>query len=164
MSEPFVITRLCRDCVDGACVEVCPVDCIYEHSRGGELPNQLFINPEECVYCGACEPACPWEAIYAADHVPEAFHDDVELNAVTAARPTEFSVPVLRLRARPAHPTAEQVAENRRKWESSSRDARAAAVGSAETPKCTPLVSGTANTSNGIIHDTAVQSCDAREQ
>jgi ferredoxin len=119
MSEPYVITRLCRDCVDGACVEVCPVDCIYEH-RSGELPNQLFVNPEECIYCGACEPACPWEAIYARDHVPEVFRDDIELNAITDARPEEFSVPVMRLRARPPHPSAQQVADNKRKWEAST--------------------------------------------
>ena len=28
----YIITRLCRDCVDTGCVAVCPVDCIYEYS------------------------------------------------------------------------------------------------------------------------------------
>lgn len=48
----FVITRLCRDCVDGDCMKRCPADCILEHrpNEGGEsLPNQLFIDPEECI-------------------------------------------------------------------------------------------------------------------
>jgi ferredoxin len=117
MSEPYVITRLCRDCVDGACVDVCPVDCIYQHDGGTEaLPNQLFVNPEECIYCGACEPACPWEAIFAADEVPASFADDVALNALTAARPKEFSVPDTRLRRGARHATPEAVAENKARW------------------------------------------------
>src|SRR5437763_7617580 len=118
-SEPYAITRLCQDCVDGACVEVCPVDCIYEYKGGdGKLPNQLFVNPEECVSCGACEPACPWEAIFTIDCVPEQFREDVELNALTARRPEEFSVPVTRLMERRPHPSAEAVAENKAKWRS----------------------------------------------
>ena len=69
----WVITRLCRDCVDQACVEVCPVDCIYTYNGGdGEsFPNQLYIDPEECINCGVCEPECPWEAIFEDEQVPE---------------------------------------------------------------------------------------------
>ena len=58
----FVITRLCRDCVDGACVDVCPCDCILEHrpaSGESELPRQLFIDPSECISCNVCAPECP---------------------------------------------------------------------------------------------------------
>lgn len=69
----FVITRLCRDCVDGACVEVCPVQCIVEHAPphgASDLPNQLFINPDECIHCLLCEPACPWQAIFDEADVP----------------------------------------------------------------------------------------------
>ena len=39
----FVITRLCRDCVDGACIDVCPVDCIVKHApadRESELREE----------------------------------------------------------------------------------------------------------------------------
>ena len=86
----FVITRLCRDCVDSSCVPVCPVpDCIVEHRPppgAAALPNQLFINPDACIDCGACEPECPWEAICEEGDVPAAFDDDVALNAITAAR------------------------------------------------------------------------------
>ena len=53
------------DVKDRACVEECPVDCIYEGNR------MLYIHPEECVDCGACEPVCPVEAIYYEDDVPE---------------------------------------------------------------------------------------------
>ena len=79
----WVITRLCRDCVDQACVEVCPVDCIYAYdgSDAESFPNQLYIDPEECINCGVCEPECPWEAIFEDEQVPDIFHDDIALNA-----------------------------------------------------------------------------------
>ena len=62
----YIVTRLCRDCVDTGCVAVCPVDCIYEYTGSDKdtYPNQLYINPDECIDCGACEPECPWQAIY----------------------------------------------------------------------------------------------------
>ena len=41
------------DVKDKSCIEECPVDCIYE---GGRM---LYIQPDECVDCGACEPVCP---------------------------------------------------------------------------------------------------------
>jgi ferredoxin len=47
----YVIAEPCIDVKDKACVEVCPVDCIYEG------PNQLFIHPDECIDCRACEPS-----------------------------------------------------------------------------------------------------------
>ena len=68
----YVITSPCVDVKDLACVEECPVDCIYEGNR------MLYIQPDECVDCGACEPVCPVEAIYYEDDVPEewsAFYD-----------------------------------------------------------------------------------------
>ena len=60
----YVITSPCVDVKDLACVEECPVDCIYEGNR------MLYIQPDECVDCGACEPVCPVEAIYYEDDVP----------------------------------------------------------------------------------------------
>ena len=70
---PWVITKLCRDCVDMSCVEVCPVDCIYEYKGEDRdaFPNQLYIDPEECIDCGVCEPECPWEAIFEDERVPD---------------------------------------------------------------------------------------------
>jgi ferredoxin len=112
----FVITRLCRDCVDMGCMDVCPKDCILEHrpkDRESELPNQLFIDPEECIDCRACVPACPWEAIYDADDVPDVFHDDIELNARAQHRADGYDVPVSRL-SKGARP--EEVQKNRARW------------------------------------------------
>src|SRR5512138_2279186 len=93
---PFVITRLCRDCIDLSCVSSCPVDCILEF-RGsdphGEFPNQLFIDPVECIDCGVCEPERPWEALFEASDVPDVFKDDIALNARVVERREDFASP-----------------------------------------------------------------------
>jgi NAD-dependent dihydropyrimidine dehydrogenase PreA subunit len=60
----YVIALPCVDVKDRACVDECPVDCIYEG------PRSLYIHPDECVDCGACEPVCPVEAIFYEDDVP----------------------------------------------------------------------------------------------
>jgi NAD-dependent dihydropyrimidine dehydrogenase PreA subunit len=60
----YVIAQPCVDVKDRACVDECPVDCIYEGARA------LYIHPDECVDCGACEPVCPVEAIYYEDDLP----------------------------------------------------------------------------------------------
>lgn len=62
---PYIIGAECIDTTDKSCVEECPVDCIYEGDR------KLYINPTECIDCGACEPACPVEAITQDRRVPE---------------------------------------------------------------------------------------------
>ncbi len=108
----WVITRLCRDCVDMSCVEVCPVDCIYQ-SQGGEFPNQLAIDPEECINCGVCEPECPWEAIYEDEQVPDVFQEDVGLNAQVSSAKDNFAVPETDEKDKP---TPDQIAENKTKW------------------------------------------------
>ena len=79
----YIITRLCRDCVDTGCVAVCPVDCIYEYTGSDReaWPNQLYIHPDECIDCGACVPACPVEAIYSLDETPRKWANFIHLNA-----------------------------------------------------------------------------------
>jgi Fe-S-cluster-containing hydrogenase component 2 len=57
----FVIGIACVDVMDKSCLDVCPVDCIYEGAR------KLYVNPQECVDCGACQPACPVEAVVYQD-------------------------------------------------------------------------------------------------
>ncbi len=63
----YVITDPCIDVLDKSCVEVCPVDCIH-YEEGTD--RKLFIDPDECIDCGACEPVCPVTAIFAEDDVP----------------------------------------------------------------------------------------------
>ena len=70
----YVIAQPCVDVKDRACVDECPVDCIYEGER------TLYINAEECVDCGACEPVCPTEAIFSEDDVPEEWEDYTRAN------------------------------------------------------------------------------------
>ena len=60
----YIIAQPCTDVKDKSCMQECPVDCIYEGGR------QLYIHPEECVDCGACEPVCPVEAIFYEEDVP----------------------------------------------------------------------------------------------
>jgi NAD-dependent dihydropyrimidine dehydrogenase PreA subunit len=91
--EPYVITEACIDVKDRACVDVCPVQCIYEF-EGDELvakdpdgaienrqaphpelrflygDTMLYIHPDECTSCTACMPVCPVDAIFPADQVP----------------------------------------------------------------------------------------------
>ncbi|MGZ4620129.1 MAG: ferredoxin [Frankiaceae bacterium] len=71
----YVIAEPCIDVLDRACVEECPVDCIYEGDRA------LYIHPDECVDCGACEPVCPVEAIFYEDDVPAHWSDFTADNA-----------------------------------------------------------------------------------
>ena len=63
----YVITEPCIDVRDQACVSVCPVACI--HFDAGK-DRKLYINPADCIDCGACEPMCPVRAIYSEYDVP----------------------------------------------------------------------------------------------
>ena len=69
-----VITEPCIGTKSGDCVEVCPVDCIYE---GEEL---FYINPDECIDCGACVAVCPVEAIFPEDDVPDQWQEFIQRN------------------------------------------------------------------------------------
>ena len=71
----FVIAEPCIDVKDRACVDECPVDCIYE---GGRM---LYIQPDECIDCAACEPVCPVDAIFAEDEVPAEWKSFQAINA-----------------------------------------------------------------------------------
>lgn len=90
----YVITQKCVGTCDTACVDVCPCDCIVgpvpldqlravSHAeRGQQFPGiQMFIDPDECINCGACTHECPADAIYLDDDVPTEHREDVERNA-----------------------------------------------------------------------------------
>jgi NAD-dependent dihydropyrimidine dehydrogenase PreA subunit len=76
----FVIVEGCTK--DEKCIEVCPVDCIHPRSDETkfEETNQLFIDPINCIDCGACVPVCPTSSIYAESDVPENFAEYTTAN------------------------------------------------------------------------------------
>ena len=75
----YVIAEPCIGVKDTACVDACPVDCIhpkksttYDDGRTSfDEVSQLYIDPIECIDCGACVPVCPVSAIFALDDLPE---------------------------------------------------------------------------------------------
>ena len=100
MSGLAIITEACIDVKDRACVDVCPVQCIYEYdpaknqlfseeqagsgvTENTHQPNPdaiavfadsiLYVNLDECTSCTACyQPdVCPVGAIYSEEHVPD---------------------------------------------------------------------------------------------
>ena len=75
----YVIAEPCVDVIDQACVDVCPVDCI--HFDEG-VDRKLYIDPDECIDCGACEPECPVEAIFAEEDVPEEWKGYTEIDVL----------------------------------------------------------------------------------
>jgi len=72
---PYVVIDNCTDCRFTDCVEVCPVDCFYADA------TMLYIHPDECIDCGACEPACPVEAIFSTDDLPAEKSEWEKINA-----------------------------------------------------------------------------------
>ncbi|MCL4721514.1 MAG: ferredoxin family protein [Gammaproteobacteria bacterium] len=76
---PFVVTENCINCKHTYCADVCPVDAFSEG------PNFLVINPEECIDCAICVPACIVDAIMEEQDVPREQHHFIRLNAELAA-------------------------------------------------------------------------------
>lgn len=79
----FVIAEPCIGTKDTACVDACPVDCIHprKDEPGFDEAEMLYINPSECIDCGACEPACPVQAIFREDALPDEWKRYLEINA-----------------------------------------------------------------------------------
>ncbi|MBI2172240.1 MAG: ferredoxin family protein [Chloroflexi bacterium] len=74
----YIIVEPCVDVKDKACVDVCPVDCIY--GADVEEDRMLYINDTECIDCAACEPVCPVNAIFAEDDVPAQWKEWIPIN------------------------------------------------------------------------------------
>lgn len=90
----YVITSPCAGTCDTACVDVCPCECIDglipideiravpAEERASRFPRtQLYIDPDDCIDCGACLPECPVEAIYHESAVPSEHRQDIQRNA-----------------------------------------------------------------------------------
>lgn len=90
---PFIIAEPCIATCDTSCIPVCPVDCIHGPIPLEEIQDlrdsgdatklegiQLYIDPDKCIDCGACEPECPVEAIFEEDDTPEKWKEFVQKN------------------------------------------------------------------------------------
>jgi NAD-dependent dihydropyrimidine dehydrogenase PreA subunit len=75
----YIIAEPCVDVMDRACVSVCPVDCIHDEEG---MDRTLYIDPNECIDCGACEPECPVNAIFEESSLPANWSAYTEINAV----------------------------------------------------------------------------------
>ena len=73
----YVIVQPCVGVKDASCVEVCPVDCIHTD----DAATMYYIDPDECIDCGACVDPCPVDAIFPEDEVPEQWRDFIKINA-----------------------------------------------------------------------------------
>ena len=79
----YVIAEPCIGTKDTACAEVCPVDCIHPTKDADDFDKHemLYINPDECIDCGACVPECPVEAIFDENELPEKWEHFKKINA-----------------------------------------------------------------------------------
>ncbi len=80
----YIIAEPCIGTKDTACVDVCPVDCIHpakSEAEAFEAVEQLYIDNDVCIDCGACVPACPVEAIFPEDELPEKWASYTPKNA-----------------------------------------------------------------------------------
>lgn len=79
----YVIAEPCIGVKDTACVDSCPVDCIHPKKETDEYAGspQLYINPDECIDCGACVPVCPVSAIFPVDDLPDNWKKYAQINA-----------------------------------------------------------------------------------
>ena len=78
----YVIAEPCIGTKDLSCIEVCPVDCIHptQDEPGFDDEPMLYIDPEECIDCDACVEACPVDACFAEDQLPEEWLDYTQRN------------------------------------------------------------------------------------
>ena len=74
----YVVIDNCQKCRYTDCVVVCPVDCFHASD------DMLYIDPDECIDCGACVPECPVEAIYPEDELPDGKKEWTVINAEKA--------------------------------------------------------------------------------
>ena len=78
----YVIAEPCIDVKDNSCVEVCPSTASTRPQEPG-LPTstRCYIDPDECIDCDACVEACPVDAIFAEDQLPDEWTHFTKINA-----------------------------------------------------------------------------------
>lgn len=75
----YVVTGECTDCRFTRCVEVCPVQCFHLDDR------MVYIDPDTCIDCAGCVPACPVGAIADEFDLDEAKHEWIAINRERSA-------------------------------------------------------------------------------
>ena len=93
----YVVTDACLDVKDQSCIEVCPVDCILTSDED----RMVYIDPAECIDCGACVDPCPVDAIYADADVPGPMARFTELNRLWFEGKPEVRAEIDALKAAP---------------------------------------------------------------
>ena len=91
----YVIAEPCVDVMELSCVDACPVDCIH-YDVG--VDRMLYIDPNECIDCGACEPECSVQAIFAEDALPAKWSAYTPVNAVWFTSPESARAQVAALK------------------------------------------------------------------
>jgi len=79
----YIIAEPCIDEKDASCVDACPVDCIHPTKDEPEFESatQLYIDPDECIDCGACVDPCPVDAIFDEADLPAEWDNYIKTNA-----------------------------------------------------------------------------------
>ncbi|MCI0652708.1 MAG: ferredoxin family protein [Planctomycetes bacterium] len=73
---PHVVTARCVGCRYTDCAAVCPVDCFYHI----EAKQMLVIDPDTCIDCDLCQEACPINAIWPDEEIPEPYKEWIDKN------------------------------------------------------------------------------------
>ena len=90
----YIIAEPCVNTKDTACVDVCPVDCIHprkDEANFAEVP-MLYIDPIECIDCGACVPVCPVSAILKSLMAPDCTTNRPSHGSPSATRISSFRI------------------------------------------------------------------------
>ncbi len=90
-----VITQSC--CIDASCIDVCPVQCIRPRPGDAQFTSaeQLYIDPDICIDCGACLDVCPVDAIEVDYYLPRQEQPYLRINAEYFTRhPIEDATPL----------------------------------------------------------------------
>jgi NAD-dependent dihydropyrimidine dehydrogenase PreA subunit len=79
----YVIALPCIGVKDGACVHICPCDCIHprQDEAGFATAEQLYIDPKVCIDCNLCVDECPVGAIFQEDDLPAEWKHFIQKNA-----------------------------------------------------------------------------------
>ena len=85
-----VVTDNCRGCRYTDCVASCPVACFHANEA------RVYIDPELCIDCSACIPACPVHAIVEEFDLVEDQQHWIGINAEAVGR-----YPVIRAKLPP---------------------------------------------------------------